>query len=353
MHDELKKLLVDMLQKDASDLHITANTPLHYRINDDLVPISQRPLTADEAKAMIYSLLSPQQIKMLEEEKELDLALSIEDVARFRANFFFQRGLLGCAIRLVPLKIRTIAECGLPEEIIKKFCMTQKGLVLVTGATGSGKSTTLAAMVDEINKKRKCHIITVEDPIEFVHQNKSSIVEQRELYSDTHSYDNALRFVLRQDPDVILVGELRDLESIRQALVIADTGHLVLSTLHTADSIQTINRIVDVFPSHQQKQIRTQLSFVLLGIVAQQLIPRTDKKGRVLAAEVFVVTPAAKSMIRDEKIHQVYSILQTSQKIGMKTMNQSLCDLYKSGTIAYDHAISYSPDVEELIKLIG
>jgi len=240
-----------------------------------------------------------------------------------------------------------------PVEVVKSFCKALKGLVLVTGATGSGKSTTLAAMVEEINNSRKCHIVTVEDPIEYVHENKKAIIEQRQLLADTHSFSNALRHVLRQDPDVILIGELRDLDTIQQALIIADTGHLVLGTLHTSDSIQSINRMVDVFPAHQQGQVRTQLSFVLSGILSQHLIPHKGQPGMVLATEVLVATPAIRSMIRDAKEHQVYSIIQTSQKFGMKTMNQALSELYAAGLITYDDAISRSSDVEELTKLIG
>jgi len=235
--------------------------------------------------------------------------------------------------------------------VLKEFCKASKGLILITGATGSGKSTTMAAMIDEINSTRKCHIVTVEDPIEFVHQNKKSVIDQREVHSDTKSFPDALRHVLRQDPDVILIGELRDLESIHQAMVIADTGHLVFGTLHTSDSIQTINRIIDVFPAHQQKQIRTQLSFVLIGVISQQLIPKMDK-GRVLAAEVLIVTSPVKSMVRDERVHQIYSTLQTSSKIGMQTMNQSLVALFRKGVISHDDMISSSSDVEELLRML-
>jgi len=353
MREDIKKIMAAMPGNNASDLHIGADTPLHYRIDGSLVPIEGEPLSAEEAKEIIYALLSPEQIKRVEEDKELDFSLAIEGVARYRGNVFIQRGNTGCAIRLIPLRIKGIAECGLPEEVVGKFCKILKGLVLVTGATGSGKSTTLAAMVDEINSSRDCHIVTVEDPIEFVHDNKMSIIDQRQLAEDTHSFRNALIHVLRQDPDVILIGELRDIDTIQQAMIIADTGHLVLGTLHTSDSIQTINRIVDVFPAHQQKQIRAQLSFVLSGIISQQLLPRKEKEGRVLASEILVANPAVRSMIREAKEHQIYSIIQTSQKIGMRTMNQSLAELYKAGAISAEDAMSRSFDVDELSKLLG
>ncbi|HPS19999.1 MAG TPA: type IV pilus twitching motility protein PilT [Candidatus Omnitrophota bacterium] len=351
MNDILQKLLVDMIKKDASDLHITANTPINYRIDGDLVAATDHALSPDDAKSIIFSLLDDEQILRFEKERELDFAFSISDSARYRANIFYQRGFVGCAIRMIPYKIRGISECGLPEQVLKEFCKASKGLILITGATGSGKSTTMAAMIDEINSTRKCHIVTVEDPIEFVHQNKKSVIDQREVHSDTKSFPDALRHVLRQDPDVILIGELRDLESIHQAMVIADTGHLVFGTLHTSDSIQTINRIIDVFPAHQQKQIRTQLSFVLIGVISQQLIPKMDK-GRVLAAEVLIVTSPVKSMVRDERVHQIYSTLQTSSKIGMQTMNQSLVALFRKGVISHDDMISSSSDVEELLRML-
>jgi len=341
-----------MPEKRASDLHITSNAPIHYRVDGELVQEGEKSLTPEEAKKITFSLIDDAQVRKFEEERELDFSFTIEGVARYRANIFLQRGYVGCAIRLIPFEIMSIAECGLPEEVVKKFCRVPKGLILVTGATGSGKSTTLAAMVDEINDYRKCHIITVEDPLEFVHRNKNALIDQRQVFSDTLSFNQALRHVLRQDPDVILIGEMRDLESIQHALISADTGHLVLATLHTSDAVQTINRMIDVFPAHQQKQIRTQLSFVLLGVLSQQLLPRASGKGMVLASEVLIVTPPVRAMIRDEKVHQIYSTIQTSQRFGMKTMNQSLADLCKENKITREEAISRSMDVEELIKLI-
>lgn len=353
MREDIKKILTDMKEKRASDLHITAFSPLHYRIDDQLVNIGNKQLSPDEAKDMVYSLLDGPQAERFERELELDFSFEIQGVGRYRVNVFVQRGFVGCAVRMIPLQIMSIGECGLPEDLVKGFCHLPKGLVLVTGATGSGKSTTLAAMIDEINSTRRCHVITVEDPIEFVHKNKKSLIDQRQVYNDTSSFYNALRHVLRQDPDVIMIGELRDLETIQQALIIADTGHLVLGTLHTSDSIQTINRMVDVFPSHQQKQIRFQLSFVLVGIISQQLLPKKDEPGLVLASEILVANPAVRSMIRETKEHQIYSIIQTSQKIGMKTMNQALLELYNDDKITYEEAVSRTANAEELAKLAG
>lgn len=353
MQPDLRKILIDMPEKGASDLHISADSPMHYRIDNELESLNDKILSSEDVKGIIYGMLSPQEIEKFEKEEELDFAFTIEGVGRYRCNAFIQKNSVGCAIRLIPLQVLSLSECGLPEDIVRKFCNAQKGLVLVTGATGSGKTTTLAAMVDEINRNRRCHIVTIEDPIEYMHGNKKAIIDQRQVYSDTHSFSSALRHVLRQDPDVILIGELRDLDTIQQALIIADTGHLVLGTLHTSDSIQTINRIVDVFPAHQQNQVRTQLSFVLVGLLSQQLVSRADGEGRVLAVEVLVASPAIKSMIRDSKEHQIYSAIQTSQKYGMQTMNQALAGLYSRGVINYETALSRSSDVEELKKMIG
>ncbi len=353
MKEDLKAILAAMPEKNASDLHISANVPLHYRIDSGLVKVNDKVLSPDDTRELMYSLMSEEQAKKFEDQKELDFSFEIEDAGRYRVNVFLQRGAIGAAIRLIPFEIKTLSECGLPVNVAKKLCMAHRGLVLVTGATGSGKSTTLAAMINEINVTRDCHIVTVEDPIEFVHKNKKSIIDQRQVIEDTHSFSNALRHVLRQDPDVILIGEMRDLDSIEQAVIIADTGHLVLGTLHTSDSTQTINRVVDVFPVHQQKQIRAQLSFALVGIISQQLIPRKDHPGRALAAEVLIATPAVRSSIRDAKEHQIYSIIQTSQKFGMVTMNQSLVALVSSGAISRDEALGRANDAEELLKLLG
>lgn len=353
MREDLKAILEEMPGKNASDLHLSANTVMHYRIDSDLVKVNDRVIPGPETKELIYGLMTDAQIEKFEKNKELDFSFELTKTGRYRVNVFLQRGEVGCAIRLIPFEIRSLSECGLPVNILKKLCLVQRGLVLVTGATGSGKSTTLAAMIDEINNVRNCHIVTVEDPIEFVHQNKKAVIDQRQVIEDTHSFSSALRQVLRQDPDVILIGELRDLDSIEQSIIIADTGHLVLGTLHTSDCTQTINRMVDVFPSHQQKQIRAQLSFALVAIISQQLVPRKNSGGRVLAAEILMATPAVRSTIREGKEQQLYSIMQTSQKSGMMTMNQSLSSLVDSGAVSEDEAMSRSSDVVELSKLIG
>lgn len=353
MREDMKKILVSMKEKRASDLHITAFSPMHFRIDEQLLAVDEKQFSPDECREAVYSLMTAEQIEKFERSRELDFSLQIEGAGRYRLNVFMQRGYVGCAVRLIPIRIKNIGECGLPETLVKGFCHAPKGLVLVTGATGSGKSTTLAAMIDEVNSSRRCHIVTVEDPIEFIHKNKKSIVDQRQVHSDTDSFSGALMHVLRQDPDVIMIGELRDLETIQQALIIADTGHLVFATLHTSDCIQSINRMVDVFPEHQQKQIRFQLSFVLLAIISQQLVPRKDSDGLVLATEMLVANPAIRSMIRETKEHQIYSILQTSQKDGMKTMNQGLVELYKNGLISWEDAAERSTNIEELSKLAG
>jgi len=352
MGKDVKKLLKLMLEKNASDLHITANSPIHFRVDEKLLPFEEE-LSPEEAKETVYSLLKPAQKEQFEKDKELDFSFEVKDLARFRVNVFYQRGCVGCAIRLIPFEIWDFDKCGIPKELALEICKKPKGLILVTGATGSGKSTTLASMVDYINSTKQNHIMTIEDPIEFVYRNKKSIVNQREVYSDTNSFGNALKHVLRQDPNIILIGEMRDLETIESALIIAETGHLVFATLHTSDASQTINRVVDVFPAHQQQQIRTQLSFVLLAVFSQQLIPHSSGKGRVLATEVLMSNPAVKSLIREGKIHQIYSTIQTSQKEHMRTMNQSLADLCKKGLITKEEAFSKSMYPDELKRLMG
>ena len=352
MVPEMDLLLKEVVTKNASDLHITVNSVPQLRIDGRLVPTKYDILTPEMAKKLVYSILSKPQIEKVEKDWELDLSFSREKLGRFRVNVYFQRGYIGCAIRLIPFDISTFEDLGLPVSVITNLCRRPKGLVLITGATGSGKSTTLASMVDKINSERYCHAITVEDPIEFVHRNKKAIIEQREIGSDTHSYGASLKHVLRQDPDVILIGEMRDLETIESALVIAETGHLVFSTLHTSDCVQTINRVVDVFPSHQQQQIRVQLSFVLLGAISQQLLPKAGQPGRVLASEILIATPAVRSLIREAKVHQIYSVIQTSQREGMKTMNQSLAELHKARLITHEDAMTSSTDTEELLRLI-
>ncbi len=348
---QIEALLKLMVQKSASDLHISAYSPPQLRIDEKLVPTEYGILAPDDSKRLAYSMLKPQQIEKFERELELDISFGIEGLGRFRVNVFYQRGVVGAAVRLLPMHIMTFDECGLPTKVVEGLCKRPKGLVLVTGATGSGKSTTLASMVDRINEEKNCHIVIVEDPIEYAHKNKKALVDQREVGTDTQSFAQALKHVLRQDPNVILIGEMRDLETIEAALDIAETGHLVLSTLHTSDAVQTINRVVDVFPSHQQQQARIQLSFVLLGILAQQLIPKASGRGRVLATEVLTATMAVRSLIREAKTHQLYSVIQTSQKEGMKTMNQSLFELYSKKLITYEDAVLRSMDPDDLERL--
>jgi twitching motility protein PilT len=346
--EQLLKLMVD---SNASDLHIGSDSPPLLRIDEKLQRTDYEILSKDSARELIYSMLTPDRIKEFEEDQELDFSFEVAEMGRFRVNIFQQRGSIGCSIRLIPFDIMGFEECGLPVDTVKSLCKRPKGLVLVTGATGSGKSTTLAAMVDYINSERPCHIVTIEDPVEFVHKNKKALVDQREVYQDTHSFPAALKHVLRQDPDVILIGEMRDLETIETALICAETGHLVFATLHTSDSVQTINRVIDVFPAYQQQQIRTQLSFVLIGIIAQQLIPKTGGQGRVLATEILIVNPAIRSLVRESKVHQIYSAIQTGQKEGMYTMNQSLYELYKRGKVSYEDALGRTLDPEDLSRL--
>jgi len=350
MKHDLHKLLKLAIEKEASDLHITAGAPPQLRIDEKMISTNFDKLTSEDTRELAYSLLSKEQIAKFENNKELDLSLGIDKLSRFRINMYFQRECVGIAIRAIPYEIKSFEECGLPIDVANNLCRKPKGLVLVTGATGSGKSTTLASMIDKINSERESHIIAIEDPIEFVHKHKKSIVEQRELGSDTLSFPNALKHVLRQDPDVILIGEMRDLETVEAALIIAETGHLVFATLHTSDCVQTINRIIDVFPAYQQSQIRTQLSFVLIAVLSQQLIPKASGKGRVLATEVMLTNPAIRSMIREQKVHQIYSTVQTSQKEGMRTMNQVLHELCKKGTITEEEAFSRTTDTNDLAR---
>lgn len=349
---DLYKLLKEMTEKGASDLHLGVGSVPHLRIDERLVEVeSKEELKPNSAKQVIYSILTDEQKAKFERDKELDFAFTRENLGRFRVNVFWQRGYVGSAIRALPLEIMNFEQCGLPVKVVEGFCKKSKGLVLVTGATGSGKSTTLAAMVDWINTRKDSHIITIEDPIEYVHTNKKSIIDQREIGADTLSFPKALKHVLREDPDVILIGEMRDLETIESALVIAETGHLVLATLHTSDSVQSINRIIDVFPARQQSQVKAQLSFVLTGILTQQLIPDVSGKGRVLAVEVLIANHAVRSQIRESKAHQVYSTMQTSQKEGMQTMNQSLFELVMKEKIKKEDALSRTTEVQDLERL--
>jgi twitching motility protein PilT len=349
MHD----LLTIMIERGASDLHITTGTPPQIRLHGKLTPLTQfERLTPQDTQRLAYSVLNEGQKQKFEEDNELDLSFGIQGLARFRCNVYRQRGAVAAAIRVIPIKIRSFDELGLPS-IVEQLADRPKGLILVTGPTGSGKSTTLAAMVDKINNERTEHIMTIEDPIEFVHHHKKCLVNQREVFSDTHSFKNALKYILRQDPDVVLVGEMRDLETISAALTIAETGHLTLGTLHTNSCAQTINRVIDVFPTTQQSQVRAQLSLVLEGVLSQQLIPTTDGRGRVMSLEIMVTTPAVRNLIREEKIHQIYSSMQAGQKFGMQTMNQSLLELVQKRKITREEALNRSMLPEELSQLLG
>jgi twitching motility protein PilT len=348
----LPELLHTMVQMEGSDLHITTATPPQVRVHGHLVRLSGTDLTPSETKQLAYSVLTDAQKKRFEETLELDFSFGIKGLARFRVNMFNQRGAVGAVYRLIPEKIRSFQELNLPQ-VLTTLAERPRGLVLVTGPTGSGKSTTLAAMIDKINKERHDHILTIEDPIEFVHQHQSCLVNQREVHSDTQSFSNALRAALREDPDIVLIGEMRDLETVEAALRIAETGHLTFGTLHTNSASQTINRIIDIFPAHQQSQIRTQLSLVLEGIVCQALLPKIGG-GRVVSLEIMVPTHGIRNLIREDKIHQIYSAMQTGQeKMGMQTMNQSLATLYQKKLITLETAMMASSNRDELQDLIN
>ena len=349
----LHQLLKTMVERGGSDLHVTTNSPPQIRIDGKLVPLDIPPLTAPETKQLAYSVLTDAQKHRFEENLELDLSFGIKGLARFRANIFNQRGATAAVYRQIPYEILGFKELGLPP-VVEEICSKPRGLVLVTGPTGSGKSTTLAAMIDKINRETHQHIITIEDPVEFLHQHKSCIVNQRELHADTHSFGNSLKSALRQDPDVVLIGEMRDLETIESALRIAETGHLTFGTLHTNSAAQTINRVVDVFPAHQQPQIRAQLSFVLEGILCQALLPKANGKGRAMAMEILVPNPAIRNLIREDKVHQIYSMMQTGQsKYGMQTFNQSLATLYFKKLITLQTALGRSSNPDELQEMIS
>ncbi|HVK75373.1 MAG TPA: type IV pilus twitching motility protein PilT [Kofleriaceae bacterium] len=349
----LHQLLKVMLDKGASDLHITTGSPPQLRIDGDLVPLRTDAMTPVDTKQLCYSVLTDAQKLRFEEDQELDFSFGVKGLARFRGNLFVQRSAVAGAFRLIPYNIMPLEELGLPK-VVADLCERPRGLVLVTGPTGSGKSTTLASMIDRINTRHRAHIVTIEDPIEFLHPHKNSLVNQREVGNDTHGFGKALRHILRQDPDVVLVGEMRDLETIEAALTIAETGHLCLATLHTTSAVGSINRIIDVFPSHQQSQVRAVLSFVLEGVVSQILIPRASGAGQCLAAEVMVPTPAIRNLIREDKLHQVYSQMQIGQsKHGMQTLNQALCELFLKRHITLEDAMARSSDVDELKTLIA
>src|SRR5687767_734946 len=349
----LPDLLKTLVEKSGSDLHITINTPPQVRVHGHLERLEGGDLTAAETKQLAYSVLTDAQKKRFEETLELDFSFGIKGIARFRCNMFNQRGAVGAVYRVIPEKIRTFQELGLPP-VLSTLAERPRGLVLVTGPTGSGKSTTLAAMIDKINKERHDHILTIEDPIEFVHQHQNCLVNQREVHSDTQSFSAALRAALREDPDIVLIGEMRDLETVESALRIAETGHLTFGTLHTNSAAQTINRIVDVFPAHQQPQIRAQLSLVLEGIMCQALLPKASGSGRALAMEILVPNAAIRNLIREDKIHQIYSSMQTGQeKYGMQTFNQSLASLYFAKQISLQTALGMSSMPDELQDMIN
>ncbi len=349
----LEELLTLMVQRGGSDLHLSVGGPPKVRVDGKLLDTEHEILTPEVTQKLVYSVLTSDQIARFEKSLEIDFSFGVQGLGRFRTNAFMQRGTVAAVLRVIPFETYDFDQLGLPSKICEYICGLHKGLVLVTGATGSGKSTTLASMIDFINRERQGHIITVEDPIEFLHRNQNCLVNQREVRSDTLGFGPALRSVLRQDPDIVLVGEMRDLETIEAALTLAETGHLTFATLHTSDCVQTINRIIDVFPAHQQQQIRTQLSFTLQAVLCQQLLPRSQGKGRALAAEIMLVNPAIRALIRDDKGHQVYSIIQTSGKVGMKTMNQSLYELYRASLVSYEDCISVSQDRTEFQRLVG
>jgi twitching motility protein PilT len=349
----LRVLLQEMIGRGASDLHVTVGNPAKMRVDGELQN-SKNPtvLTPKDTLSIAYSILTENQKKRFEVEDELDFSFGVQNLSRFRGNVYKQRGCVAMAIRQIPYEIISIEKLGLPP-IISKLADRPRGLVLVTGPTGSGKSTSLAAMVDKVNRERKGHILTVEDPIEFIHRHQSCMINQREVGADTKSFTAALKYALRQDPDVILIGEMRDLETIGAALTIAETGHLVFATLHTNSAAESINRMIDAFPSHQQAQVRAQLAFVLEGVVTQTLLPKAKGKGRIAATEIMICTPAIRAVIRDEKIHQIYSLMQAGKKHGMQTMNDSLQLLYMRGDVTLDEALKRSGDPAELLRAVG
>jgi twitching motility protein PilT len=349
----LRALLQEMIDREASDLHITAGERPKIRVDGEITDCSvEDVLTPKDTLQLAYSVLTETQKKRFEFDDELDFSFGIQNLARFRGNVFKQRGCVAMVLRMIPFSVRTLEDLGLPP-IATKLAERPRGLILVTGATGSGKSTTLAAMLDMINKSRKGHIITVEDPIEFIHRHQSCIVNQREIGTDTKTFASALKYALREDPDIILVGEMRDLETIAAALTIAETGHLVLATLHTNSAAEAINRIIDVFPSGQQPQVRAQLAFVLEGVITQALLQRSRGKGRVMCCEIMVATPAIRALIREDKIHQIYSALQSGKKFGMQTMVDSLYQLYMNREVTKDECLRVAGDGNEFLRMVG
>src|ERR671917_624303 len=346
-------LLLEVIERNASDLHLTAGAHPTVRVRGHLQPLEDYPvMTTEHTREIVYSILTNEQRQRLETEWQLDFAYAIPGRARFRVNAYYQRAAIGAAFRLIPFSIKTVDQLGLPPVMHELACKP-RGFVLVTGPTGSGKSTSLAAVIDEINETRAEHIMTVEDPIEFLHGHKKCIVNQREIGADAQSFGAGLKAALRQDPDVILVGEMRDLETIQTALTAAETGHLVFATLHTQDAPQSVDRVIDVFPPHQQQQIRVQLAGTLAGVVSQQLLPTADKKGRAVAAEVLVATPAVRNLVREGKTPQIYTSMQAGGKFGMQVMDQHLAELVKKGAVAYEAALERAHHIEEFNRLAG
>ncbi len=351
MKERMDDYLKRMVEKNATDLHLTAGRQPQLRIDGKLMLMDDKVLVPEEIEELTFSILEDTQIGHFRAQKELDTSYGLKGVGRFRINLFYQRGSVGCAIRFIPFEVPKIEELGLPS-VLREFCEKSSGLFLVCGPTGCGKSTTLAAMIEHINQTQGYNIITVEDPIEYLHRHSKATINQRELGRDTHSFSEALRHAVRQDPDVIMIGEMRDLDTMQAALTLSETGHLVLATLHTVDAPNSIARIIDVFPAYQQQQVRLQLSLVLLGAIVQQLIPRRDNKGRALAYELMKATPAVKNMIRENTLHQIYSVLQMGKGEGMMTMNQSLIELHRKNLITRDEAIKRSSNPEELRRII-
>ena len=348
----MRDLLVAMAERNASDLHIASGAPPTLRVHGHLVALEYPPLTPDQTKALAYSLITTEQRERFEANHELDFSYGITGLSRYRVNIYQQKNAVGMAIRSIPHTPKAFEELGLPADICQTLISKHKGMILITGPTGHGKTTTMAAMIDKINKTRDVHIVTVEDPLEYLYEHNKALVNQREVGQDTHSFPAALKYVLRQDPDVVLIGEMRDLETIQAALTIAETGHLTFATLHTNSCAQSIDRVIDVFPPHQQSQVRAQLALVLEAVFNQLLIPRKDGRGRVLGMEILIATPAIRNMIREEKVHQIYSAMQAGQKFGMQTMNQALANSYLRGLISRQEAMSRSLYPEEMLRLI-
>jgi len=348
----MEELLTLLVRQGGSDLHISVGSPPRIRVDGLLLPVDCPPLSPDDTRRLSTSVLTSDQLARLDRDMELDCSFGLNDRGRFRANVFYQQGSAAAVMRLIPTEIATFEDLGMPKAVCERICSMRSGLVLVTGSTGSGKSTSLAAMIGHVNETRQGHIVTIEDPVEFVHQHKQCLVTQREVGGDTHSFGKALRSVLRQDPDFVLVGELRDHETIEAALTLAETGHLTFGTLHTSDCVQTINRIVDVFPAHQQQQVRTQLSFTLEAVFSQQLLPVASGRGRTMAAEIMLATPAIRALVRESKSHQIYSQIQTGGRLGMKTMAQSLAEAVRCGRVRIEDAERAMTDPSELRTLI-